>query len=198
MALDTFSIVILLLAVYGAFMATIAAVWSVWVAMKYTRKEKQVESSHRRIRKSLAEFEEATVAMLEIIGKLFNILEQADPAMAGKVNEAIGEMREAMAQLPTDVMVKVRGSMGAEARKRYAAEKAVMDQVDRILTEEAMAEYAKVDDNMVMKMLVPMAAEYGEFREFAVKYAMGRIRATRDGPTAVSGGKARALKHPLD
>jgi len=191
--LTEFEFWVLSIAIYGAVMATIAAIWSIWVLIRYGKKEKQVDASHRNIRATLHSFESSAVQMMEITQQLFLVMQKSDPVAIQRAVEAIEGIKLQLEDLPTAVMRKSRATMGAEAKKEYRIQREIMSEVDELVTEETMSAYGQIDDGQIAKFIVPIVAEYPEFRGFAVKYAMGRIQAVQQGGTQAIGAKA----HPL-
>jgi len=193
MSLTDFQLFLSIVGVSGLVMATIAAIFSVWVYSQVKEKEKKVDRSHREIRKTLASFEHSGNEMMIIVGKLFDVLNASDPAIILRSVEAIESMKAGLEDLPTQVMLKSKSTYGNQMKKEYRIQRQIMGDIDEMVTEETLAAYGEADDGAVAKFLVPIVAEYPEFRQFALKYALGRIQAVTQGGTQPGAVKA----HPL-
>jgi len=197
--LTGFEILLLVTATTGTLAAVGGFVFSIAVWFLYKSEKKKVDRIHRRMNTSMKAGEQVQMQLVEIMENLFKVLKISDPAVMQNSLAALEGMREQLQSLPKDVFNMTR-SMAANQTKAYnAKEREVKEKIDEFLSEEALAAYADVPDNQLVKLLIPMLVETEPFDKMALKYAMGRVQAHRDGRTNVTvAGKKAGSVHPLD
>jgi len=189
-----FELLMLTLTVIALIMASIAAIYSIWVKSKYDRKEIQIDKRGRRIEGSLASFEGSALKMVDMLDSVVSMLAAHDPKALTDAMLKLDEMKTYLAdELPTAMMKKSRRSLAELSKKEIKNQKAMAALIDEGISEKLMAGFDATNPSAVQQQIVGMIMDYPELKPFAESYIqsrMGNAQIPGAAPAAAAGSHA--------
>lgn len=132
----TFTTVLVLLGVYAALMSTVAAIWSVLVALRYKRDKIQWHSHRRQIQLNVSRSSELMEEMAGSMVGALELIEARDPAALQDGLAEIQSLRESVEAIPKGVIQAFNGRKGGIQKGINHRERQLYADLDEAYSQE--------------------------------------------------------------